>query len=373
MQKNIWQRLIAVIIFIWALWNYEIMLTLLDGALHILMPVITGCFIAFTVNVFVEKLESLWTRFLKDRAPKFKAPLCLVGGFLLIFGVITGLIFAVLPELHASIVVLSHKLPQDIMYFNAFVQEQLLAWDFSSEDVEYVQGKIHEWQAAIENYWQVNRTKLLSQTLSITVSIVTVIVNLALGFVFAVYILLEKKQLAVSARRVLYAFCSAERAKYIIAAAALTKRICSGFIGGQLLEAFLLGVMCFAGMLILKIPYAFIISALVACLAVVPYIGTITSAVIGCIFIVISQPEKVIVFIIFFFVLQRIEGDILYPRVVGKSVGLPELWMLLAATVGAGFGGIIGMIVSVPLCSVIYALFSDYIKRRLQAKNIDDI
>ena len=131
--------------------------------------------------------------------------------------------------------------------------------------------------------------------------------------------------------------------------------------------------MCFAGMIILGIPYAFVISALVACLAVVPYIGSITSAVIGCIFIVISQPEKVIVFIIFFLVLQRIEGDILYPRIVGKSVGLPELWLLVAAMIGAGLGGIMGMIISVPLCSVFYALFSDCIKRRLQTKKMNDI
>ena len=135
----------------------------------------------------------------------------------------------------------------------------------------------------------------------------------------------------------------------------------------------LLLLMCFAGMIILGIPYAFVISALVACLAVVPYIGSITSAVIGCIFIVISQPEKVIVFIIFFLVLQRIEGDILYPRIVGKSVGLPELWLLVAAMIGAGLGGIMGMIISVPLCSVFYALFSDYIKRRLQTKKMNDI
>ena len=169
-------------------------------------------------------------------------------------------------------------------------------------------GQIYEWQAAVENYWQANKAALLSQTLSITASVASVVANLVMGFVFAVYILLEKKQLAVSSRRALYAFCSAERARYIIAAASLAKRICSGFIGGQLLEAFLLGLMCFAGMIILGIPYAFVISALVACLAVVPYIGSITSAVIGCIFIVISQPEKVIVFIIFFLVLQRIEA-----------------------------------------------------------------
>ena len=181
---------------------------------------------------------------------------------MLIFGVITALLFAVLPELHASIVILSHKLPQDIVYFNAFLQEQLLAWNFSPEDVAYVQDKIYECQAAVQAYWQANKAALLSQTLSITASVAGVVANLVMGFVFAVYILLEKKQLAISSRRTLYAFCSAERARYIIAAASLAKRICSGFIGGQLLEAFLLGLMCFAGMIILGIPYAFVISAL---------------------------------------------------------------------------------------------------------------
>lgn len=282
MQKNIWQQLVAVIIFIWALWNYEITLSLLGSALGILMPLITGCVIAFTVNVFIEKFEQIWMRVLKDRAARFRGPVCLIAGFMLIFGVITALLFAVLPELHASIVILSHKLPQDIVYFNAFLQEQLLSWNFSPEDVAYVQDKIYEWQAAAEAYWQANKAALLSQTLSITASVAGVVANLVMGFVFAVYILLEKKQLAVSSRRTLYAFCSAERARYIIAAASLAKRICSGFIGGQLLEAFLLGLMCFAGMIILSIPYAFVISALVACLAVVPYIGSITSAVIGC-------------------------------------------------------------------------------------------
>ena len=121
MQKNIWQQLVAVIIFIWALWNYEITLSLLGSALGILMPLITGCVIAFTVNVFIEKFEQIWMRVLKERAARFRGPVCLIAGFMLIFGVITALLFAVLPELHASIVILSHKLPQDIVYFNAFL------------------------------------------------------------------------------------------------------------------------------------------------------------------------------------------------------------------------------------------------------------
>ena len=139
------------------------------------------------------------------------------------------------------------------------------------------------------------------------------------------------------------------------------------------MEAFLLGLMCFAGMLILSMPYALVISALVAFLALVPIIGTMVSAVIGCVFILISQPEKVLPCIILFIVLQRIEGDILYPRVVGKSVGLSGLWVLAAVTVGGGLFGITGMIISVPLCSVCYALLSDAVKKRLADKNLNDV
>ena len=214
-------------------------------------------------------------------------------------------------------------------------------------DIAYIQQEWKKLTNAAIVFWESNKGTLLSRTWNMTTSFVGTVTNVVIGVVFAIYILLDKERLAHSGRRAVYAFCSRENAGYWLNAASLSKKVFAGFVGGQLLEAFLLGLMCFAGMLILSMPYALVISALVAFLALVPIIGTMVSAVIGCVFILISQPEKVLPFIIFFIVLQRIEGDILYPRVVGKSVGLSGLWVLAAVTVGGGLFGITGMIISV--------------------------
>lgn len=373
MQKNIWQQLVAVIIFIWALWNYEITLSLLGSALGILMPFILGGAIAFVVNVLLAHLETGWQIAFKGRFNAAKRPVCLTLSFALITGIVVLLFINVVPELHNSLKVLAAKVPEALTRFNVYLHERIAVWNLSDNDIAYIQQEWKKLTNAAIVFWESNKGTLLSRTWNMTTSFVGTVTNVVIGVVFAIYILLDKERLAHSGRRAVYAFCSRENAGYWLNAASLSKKVFAGFVGGQLLEAFLLGLMCFAGMLILSMPYALVISALVAFLALVPIIGTMVSAVIGCVFILISQPEKVLPFIIFFIVLQRIEGDILYPRVVGKSVGLSGLWVLAAVTVGGGLFGIMGMIISVPLCSVFYALFSDYIKRRLQTKKMNDI
>lgn len=373
MQKIKWQEGLAAIILIWALWHYELTLELSGTALGILMPFILGGAIAFVVNVLMDALERGWQLALKDKFAAAKRPVCLTLSFALITGVIALLFINVVPELHNSIKVLAAKVPEALTRFNVYLHERIAVWDLSDSDIAYIQ---QEWKAlttAVIALWESNKTALLSRTWNMTTSFVGTVTNIVIGIVFAIYILLDKERLAHNSRRVVYAFCSKDNAEYLLNAAALAKKIFAGFVGGQLLEAFLLGLMCFAGMLVLGMPYALVISALVAFLALVPIVGTMISAVIGCIFILISQPEKVLLFIIFFIVLQRIEGDILYPRVVGKSVGLSGLWVLAAVTAGGGLFGVLGMIISVPLCSVCYVLFSDAVKRRLTAKNLKDL
>lgn len=373
MQKPLWREWLAAIILIWALWNYEITLKILGSAVNILMPFILGGAIAFVVNVLLTHLETGWQIAFKGRLNAAKRPICLTLSFALITGAVVLLFINVVPELHASIKVLAAKVPEALARFNVYLHELIAAGNLSDNDITYIQN---EWKAitdSIAAFWEGNKGALLSRTWNMTTSFVGTVANIGIGIVFAIYLLLDKERLAHSARRVVYAFCSRENAEYLLNVAALSKKVFAGFVGGQLLEAFLLGLMCFAGMLILSMPYALVISALVAFLALVPIIGTMVSAVIGCIFILISQPEKVIPFIIFFIVLQRIEGDILYPRVVGKSVGLSGLWVLAAVTVGGGLFGITGMIISVPLCSVCYVLFADAVKKRLENKKLNDV
>ena len=373
MQKTFWREVCAAVILIWALWNYELSLGLLGGALNILMPFIVGGAVAFVVNVLMEKLEALWQRFLPARCGFLKRPVCLTLSFTLIAGVVALLFVSVVPELHASIKVLAAKVPAALSRFNVYLHDRIAVWDLSDSDIAYIQQQWREATAAVAAFWESNKGTLLSRTWSVTTSVASAVTNFVIGVVVAIYVLLDKERLARNCRRVVYAFCSMERAEYLLNAAALAKKVFAGFVGGQLLEAFLLGLMCFAGMLVLGMPYALVISSLVAFLALVPIIGTMLSAAMGCVFILISQPEKIWMFIIFFIVLQRIEGDILYPKIVGKSVGLSGLWVLAAVTVGGGLFGILGMIISVPLCSVCYVLFADAVKHRLQNKNLDDV
>ena len=223
------------------------------------------------------------------------------------------------------------------------------------------------------NYLQNNKRLLLEQTFLATASLVEVLANCVIGFVVAIYCLLEKHRLVRNFKRVIFAFCSKERAAYILHVLQTAEQIFRGFVGGQLVVALLLGVMYFVSMKLCSFPDATVISLLVAVLSLIPILGTLISALIGCFLILVAAPEKIWYFIILYIVLQRIEADLLYPKIVGKAVGLSELWVLAAVTIGASLGGVAGMIVCVPLFSVLYALLAEKVKRLLAEKNLSNL
>ena len=237
----------------------------------------------------------------------------------------------------------------------------------------FVQAQAKEIYHTLLNYLQNNKRLLLEQTVSATASLLEVLTNCVIGFVAAVYCLLEKHRLVRNFKRVLFAFCSKERAAYVLHVLQTSEKIFRGFVSGQLVVALLLGVMYFVSMTLFGFPYATVISLMVAVLSLIPILGTFISALIGCFLILVAAPEKIWYFIILYFVLQRVEGDLLYPKIVGKAVGLSELWVLAAVTIGASLGGIAGMIICVPLFSVLYALLAEKVKRLLEEKNLRNL
>lgn len=297
----------------------------------------------------------------------------MVLSFLMMLAVLVFTVILVVPELQSSFRTLAKLIPPAMAKLNVILHEKAIQFNVSAADWQQLYDQWMAIQNNIVQYIQTNKSLLLSRTWNATTSVVGVITELVIGFVAAVYLLLEKDELAQSARRTVYAFLSKDKADYVLSAARTTHEICTGFVGGQLLVAFLLGCMCFIGMLILGLPYALVISVLVGVLALIPIIGTFFSAAIGCFLIMVAAPEKIWYFIILFLVLQRIEGDLLYPRIVGKSVGLSELWVLAAVTIGASLGGIMGMILCVPFFSIIYRLFSQKVEAELQKKNLNDM
>ena len=373
-QKNIYRLVLFTAVLCWSLWNYKVSLGILGSAYDIIFPFLVGAFIAFIVNVLMVKLEHVW-EFVFSKGPllKIKRPACMVLSFLMMLAVLVFTVILVVPELQSSFRTLAKLIPPAMAKLNVILHEKAMQFNVSAADWQQLYDQWMAIQNNIVQYIQTNKSLLLSRTWSATTSIVGVITELVIGFVAAVYLLLEKDELSQSARRTVYAFLSKDKADYVLSAARTTHEICTGFVGGQLLVAFLLGCMCFIGMLILGLPYALVVSVLVGVLALIPIIGTFFSAAIGCFLIMVAAPEKIWYFIILFLVLQRIEGDLLYPRIVGKSVGLSELWVLAAVTIGASLGGIMGMILCVPFFSIIYRLFSQKVEAELQKKNLNDM
>lgn len=373
-EKNPYGLLAFAIVLIWALWNYSASLHLLDGLYHMLLPFIIGGCMAFIVNVLMTKLEVYWRRYLKHSVvSRFERPVCLLLSLILIVGFLAFFVLTIVPELHASMKLLVKMLPPALAKLDAYLQQKAQELAFSPDELAFVQAQAKEIYHTLLNYLQNNKRLLLEQTVSATASLLEVLTNCVIGFVAAVYCLLEKHRLVRNFKRVLFAFCSKERAAYVLHVLQTSEQIFRGFVSGQLVVALLLGVMYFVSMTLFGFPYATVISLMVAVLSLIPILGTFISALIGCFLILVAAPEKIWYFIILYFVLQRVEGDLLYPKIVGKAVGLSELWVLAAVTIGASLGGIAGMIICVPLFSVLYALLAEKVKRLLEEKNLRNL
>lgn len=373
-EKNPYGLLAFAIVLIWALWNYNASLHLLGGLYNILLPFIIGGCMAFIVNVLMTKLEVYWRRYLKHSVvSRFERPVCLLLSLVLIIGFLAFFVLTIVPELHASMKLLVKMLPPALAKLDVYLQQKAQELAFSPDELAFVQAQAKEIYHTLLNYLQNNKRLLLEQTVSATASLLDVLTNCVIGFVAAVYCLLEKHRLVRNFKRVLFAFCSKERAAYVLHVLQTSEKIFRGFVSGQLVVALLLGVMYFVSMTLFGFPYATVISLMVAVLSLIPILGTFISALIGCFLILVAAPEKIWYFIILYFVLQRVEGDLLYPKIVGKAVGLSELWVLAAVTIGASLGGIAGMIICVPLFSVLYALLAEKVKRLLEEKNLRNL
>lgn len=367
--------LLSIILFIWILWRFEAALALMGFFFNLTMPFIVGCCLAFIINVPLVHIETLWQKsfaHVKSNWPrKLQRSVCLITTIAIIIGIVLIGILKIGPDLHQSFNMIVKTLPKISAEFAVAIQEKWSELALAPDTLNYLHNHWNELLQYIDSYWENNKTAVFYSTVDITTSLLTSISNVVIGSVFAIYLLLNKEPLRQQSKRIIMAFCSQKRAAYLLDLARASHNIFAGYIGGQLLEAFCLGLLCLVGMLILDIPYALSISVIVGFLAIIPLIGTLVSAILGLILIGLAAPGKILLFIIFFFVLQRIEGDILYPKIVGKAVGLSEIWVLAAITIGGSLYGILGIIVSVPLASVIAYILSSNVRSRLQQKNID--
>ena len=355
----------ALVLFNWALDNGGLLADLLRTVLGIFAPFLIGLVIAFILNVPMRAIERLLSRIPGARpGGLLRGTSFLVT--LLLFAAGGTLVFRiVLPELGGTITTLGQQIPA---FFVRLQQEAKQLEDWIPNLRDYIAELQLDWKEIVERamgFLQNGATSLLGSTMNIATSVFSGVFNTFMGFIFAVYILFGKEKLKVQARRVLYAWLPVERADRVVYVADLTEQTFSRFLTGQCLEAVILGLMFFVSMSLLKFPYAMLVAVLVAVTALIPMFGAFIGCFVGAFLILVVNPMQALWFVLLFLLLQQIEGNLIYPRVVGSSIGLPAMWVMVAVTVGGSTMGILGMLLMVPATSVVYALARENTERRL--------
>ena len=377
-QENI-RKIKEIILFtaviIVCLWKYETVLDILFFLLNILTPFILGGAIAFVLNVpmnFVQrhlfKEERIRNRKVSQ---KLARPVSMVLVLIAVFGIVAIVMFILIPQLGETFANLGRSI-------QAFIP-QLQEWaarlfNDNKEIMDTVNNLEFDWNKIMDtgiNFFKSGAGSVVDSTITAAKSIVSGLTTFFIAFVFAIYILLQKEKLGVQAKKVLFAFVRRGRAEATVEVLSLTYNTFSSFLTGQCVEAVILGSMFAVSMTILKLPYALLVGMLIAFTALIPIFGAFIGCGVGAFLIFMVDPMKALIFVVLFLVLQQIEGNLIYPHVVGNSVGLPSIWVLTAVSIGGSLMGVVGMLIFIPIVSVVYALFREIVYLKLKKNQID--
>ena len=365
--KDLKYLILYTVVLVFAFLYIDKILSILGYIIKLFMPFIIGLAIAFVLNVLVNVIEKKWLKNWKVKVMTKRAVSLLIA-LILVIGFIVFLLFLIIPNLQNTIAIFADSIP----VYNENLQDLLNSWGIDANIINEVVEVLKSLGDTASTYIKENSNQVLETTLGIATNVVTGFVNVTIGLVFAIYFLAQKEKLNTQVNKLMDAYLPDKIINKIKDIASLSNKIFSNFVGGQCLEAIIIGFLCFLGMLILRLPYASTISVLVGFTALIPVFGAFIGTIIGAFLIFMVSPLQTLIFIIFILVLQQLEGNLIYPKVVGKSVGLPGIWVLVAVTVGASINGILGMLLSVPVVSIIYSIVATNVKYRLEEKNKDN-
>lgn len=371
--------LIAIAI-IFGLFNTEKLLAVLNTLAGVFYPFFLGICIAFVLNVILKMYEEHVFAFLNRKNFKLwnrcRRMVCIALTYLTVFAILTAVVFFVLPELYQSLQKFVGNIPGYLRSVGVWATNQLQELDIDTSQIDLLNI---DWPSVITQVSQMASDfmgNFYNFIIAIATSVASGMFTFVMSMIFSVYMLSKKEHLLRGVRRILYAFLPAHRVRRIIEIAAITNRIFSGFVAGQLTESLILGCLCYVGMSIIGLPYALLISTIVCVCSLIPLLGAYISLFTGAFILLLSTPWgsfpwDSLWFVVFLLALQQFEGNVIYPRVVGTSIGLPGIWVLLAVIVCSGLMGIGGILIGIPATSVLYALFTQSVKNRLAARHID--
>jgi predicted PurR-regulated permease PerM len=351
---------------------FKEILSVLSMLIGILKPFMYGGIIAFILNLPMSAIENKLFQSTKVKyAQKLKRPVSLLLSVLLILLLILITVWMVIPQLASSASEIGRKIP----VFLERIQTEAEQFAEKSPLLEEQIGELDigdiQWDSVMENvthFMKNGAGNLLSSTFSMVSSIISSVVNGIIAFVFAVYILAQKEKLCGQVQRVMQAYLPGKIVEWVQKVSSLLYTNFSNFITGQCLEAIILGGLFVICMSILRLPFALVIGILIALTALIPIAGAFIGCAVGVFLILIEDPVQALVFLGLFFVLQQVEGKLIYPKVVGNFVGLPGIWVLFAITVGGSLFGIVGMLVFIPLTATVYTLLREDVGKRIAQK-----
>ena len=362
--------LFAIFVAIWGVCHLSSLLAVCSALLSLAVPVIAGGCIAFILNIPMRFFERIWINRFGAKAKKLRRAVCLIITLLLFAAVIALLLGLIIPQVWKTV--------ENIGSHTRDYIDKAWGWYASfagflerfSVSLPPLNINTDEIVAKVGAFISENSHRIIDTSVNIATTAFSAVFDTVVSFVIAIYILLQKEKLSVQAKKLLYSMLSEKNTERVLAFARLTEKTFSGFVTGQLTEAFIIGILCFAGMLIFKMPYAPLISLMVGVTALIPIFGAFIGTGIGAFLILFESPLKALMFVVFIIVLQQLEGNIIYPRVVGSQVGLPGLWVLIAVTVGSEFG-VFGMLISVPIVSLLYSVTRQIVNARIKEKGLE--
>ena len=353
--------------------HLDIVLGALRVLWGILFPLVLGGGVAFVLNVPMRALERKLfkgTRRKRKISPALARCASLLLTFILLIAVALLLVLVIAPQLAESASSLGSYIAAAAVRLAEWAEKQFAAYP---EIVQRLENLTIDWKSLLENLWTFLTTGVggvVTSTISVTMRIFGAVNTAFIALIFAVYLLLQKERLGLQCRKALYALVPRKAADQAVKVCSLSHRIFSSYIAGQCIEAVILGSMFFVSMSLLRIPYALLTGCLIAVTALIPIVGAFIGCFVGAFLLLMVNPMQAVFFVVLFLVLQQVEGNFIYPHVVGSSVGLPSIWVLAAVSVGGSLMGVAGMILFIPLTSVAYTLFREFVNKRLKEKGI---
>lgn len=368
LKKNIIFIITYIAVIIFALVNFDKILGILAYSIKVLSPFLIGIILAVILNVLVNFIENNLFGEVKPNSKWYKAkrPISITFSLIIVIILIVFIVNLLVPQLRNSLSLFTESLPS----YKADIVDIMYKFNADYDTIDKVSGYLDNFSTVITDYIKGNSKDVISGATEIASSVLSIISTAIIAIVFAIYMIAQKETLQRQINKVMEAYLKPRTVSKINSVASNANAIFSSFITGQCLEALIFGTLCFIGMLIFGFPFAPTIAVLLGFTALIPMFGSFIGTALGAILIMMVSPLKAILFVVFIIILQQIDNNFIYPKVVGKSVGLSGMWVLLSVIVGANVGGILGIIIATPLCSLLYNFFAEVVNDRLKRNKI---